>query len=337
MPKFLLLLLATTSLAGDWSSQPVEPRARPTNTAYTIGKRHWQIGLVDQDFGLFDNVQVGTTVPLWLFLVPNGHAKVTAIQTRKLDVALDGGAYWSDLQRFGVPGGDLLVTPIGWTASWIVHPNLSVHGGTGWTIARADGKLTAVQMAEGIQQVTGANVRKELVGALGDGGLYAGANLTLFQTRLSADLRFNRRDSLILTSNTYVWMSGLVAAGIEANDIGKGNTGTDLQVGGSARLRLPLNKSIPTSTTLSWQFDWRRLNLRVGLPLPPTNYFAYFQAFDLYWILGPSRRKAQAPPVEDTDTDTGDVDDTEDTEDTEDTDTGLAEPEDTGTDDTGTP
>src|SRR5262245_8583268 len=49
--KNLLLLLASTALAGDWSSMPIEPRARPTNTAYTVGARHWQVGLVDQDFG----------------------------------------------------------------------------------------------------------------------------------------------------------------------------------------------------------------------------------------------------------------------------------------------
>lgn len=344
MYKLLLLLLTTAAMSGEWSERPIEPRARPTNTAFTIGARHWQVGLVNQDYGLLDNLQIGTTGPLWFLVVPNGHVKLTAIQTKKLDFALDGGIYWSDLQRLGIPGGQITVTPVGGMASWIVTKNLSLHGGMGWIIAQASGKLTAPQIAQGLQQVTGANIEKELVGALGDGGgLFAGANLTLYQTRLSADWRFNRRDSLILTSNNFVWLNGLVAAGVAVEDIGQGADAADLEVGGSARLHLPLTKSVPATTTLSWQFDWRRFNLRLGVPLQFSNVFAYFQAVDMYWILGPDRRKTPAPPPKDTgtDDDTGETHDTgtssreqpPDVEETEEE--SESKTNDTGTDDTG--
>lgn len=279
----ITVALAPLALGGEWSEQEIDPKARPTGTAYTIGRYDWKLGLVEQDFGLFENAQVGTVAALWALGVANGHAKVDAIRTKSLDIAVDGGVYAASLEGLGVPNGRITVTPVGLLASGVVSKRLGVHGGVAWTIARADGRLTATDLADGIASVTGADVTKELKDVLGkDGGVYAGANLTLYQTRFSADWRFNRRDSLVLTSNTYVWLSGLVAAGVAADDVGS----AEVEVGASARVKVPLTESVPTLTTLSWQFSWRRTHLRVGVPLPLTNTFAYLQAFDLYWILG---------------------------------------------------
>ena len=325
----LSLALIQAASGGEWSEQPIDPKVRPNHTAYTVGKNHWQIGLVRQNYGILDNAQIGTQAPLWALGVVNGNAKVTAIQTPRLDVSIDGGAYWSSLAPFGVDG-DILATPVGWTASWAISDRFSLHGGTAWTLASANGRMGAPEIAQGIEAVTGADITAELTEVLGDQtGLYAGANLTLYQTRLSADVRFSRRDSLILTSNTYVFVSGLVAAGVAVDDI----EGVDVEAGASARVRVPLTESIPSLTTLSWQFDWRRVNLRVGVPLPLDNTFAWFQAVDLYLILGPSRRaEAAVEPVDDPGADdTG----TDSADDTGAEDTGEAPADDTGADDTG--
>ncbi len=301
----LSLLSTCTAPAGEWSSQEIAPKARSSpSTAYTIGKGVTQVGLVRQNVGLLDNLQIGTTAPLFALGVPNAQAKVTAIQTPKLDVSLDGGAYWTSLARFGVPDGDILVTPVGWTASWVISRRWSLHGGTAWTIARAQGSVSAAQIGQGLAAVTGADITEDLLPVVG-AGAYAGANLTLYQTRLALDYRLNRRDSLVLSSNTWVWANGLLAAGVEAQDLG----GVDVQGGASARVKIPLQESIPSLTTLCWQFDWRRANLRVGVPLPFENYFAWFQAFDFHVLLGKGRAApTPAPepePVEVDPTDTG--------------------------------
>ncbi|MEZ4240819.1 MAG: hypothetical protein R3F59_32620 [Myxococcota bacterium] len=266
-----------------WHRQPIEEKANPHGTAYTVGRGTWSLGLVEQELGLLDNLDVGVVTPLWALGVPNVHGKVTAVRTRRLDVALDAGAYSTGLARFGVPDGRLTVTPVGFTASGVVSRRFSVHGGAGWTLANAHGALHADDLSAAVLAATGADIRRELRQALGDGGgVYAGAHLTLFQTRFAADWRLNRRDSLVLASNTWVWMSGLAAAGVgvDAGD-------AELQVGASARVKVPLGNTLPSLTTLSWRFDWPRVDLRIGVPLSLSNPFAWFQAFDLQLVLGP--------------------------------------------------
>jgi hypothetical protein len=135
--------------AGEWSEQDIDPKARPTNTAYTIGRYDWKIGLVEQDFGLFENAQIGTVAALWALGVPNGHAKVDAIRTERLDIALDGGIFTRGLADLGVPGGHLTVTPIGVTGSGVISRHLGLHLGAGWTLAHADGRLTSRDIAAG--------------------------------------------------------------------------------------------------------------------------------------------------------------------------------------------
>ncbi len=67
----------------------------------------------------------------------------------------------------------------------------------------------------------------------------------------------------------------------------------------SARIRMPLRESIQALVSLSWQWSWRRFHLRLGLPLPPSNLFAYPQAVKLYWVLGKGKESPiEAPPVE---------------------------------------
>ena len=75
----------------------------------------------------------------------------------------------------------------------------------------------------------------------------------------------------------------------------------ELQIGTTARFRTALGESLPALVTVSWQFSWERLHLRVGIPLTrgAPALFALPQAFRLYWVLGPlGGPSAQAaPPV----------------------------------------
>jgi hypothetical protein len=303
-------LLALLLLGGDWSRQPIDPKANPDGTAYTIGAKTVRIGLVNQQIGLLDNLDVGTRVPLWALGVANVGGKVHAIQTKRIDVALSGELLSASLEPFGVPGGNIRVTPIGWRASGLLHRRFSVHGGTAWTIADASGSLRGPQLIDALESVTGADLGRTLGRELGDAGVYGGATLTLFQTQLMADYRLNRRDSIVLRSNNYLYVQGLVAAGV---DVGEQANGTEVEAGVSARVKVPLTESVPTLTTLSWQMQWRRAALRVGVPLPLRNTFAWLQAVDFYVLLGkgrPAPPPAPAPPPPPEDTGTKPDDDT---------------------------
>ena len=78
------VLACAVASGGEWSGQDIDPKARPSGTAYTIGRYDWKLGLVEQDFGLFENAQIGTVAALWALQVANGHAKVDAIRTKRL-------------------------------------------------------------------------------------------------------------------------------------------------------------------------------------------------------------------------------------------------------------
>jgi len=291
MCAFLLLLSLVPAWAGEWSEQPIEPKALPDGTAYTIGTRTYRVGLVKQQVGVLDNLDLGTRAPLWALGLVNVHGKVTAIQTKRVDVALDGEYINTSLDRFGVPDGRLTLYPVGWTASWMIGKRVSLHGGTGWMVASAEGQLDSAALGDGIAAVTGADIGDVLGDELGQGGVYGGANVSLFQTRFQAEYRLNRRDSIVLRSNNWLYLNALVAAGLASGT----DQGTEVSAGASARVRVPLTDSLQALTTLSWQFSWRRANLRLGVPIPLNNTFAWLQAVDFYVLLGKGR---QAPVPE---------------------------------------
>lgn len=290
-----LLFGVWSALAGEWAQQPIDPRSNPDGTAYTLGTRTWRLGLVKQQVGVLDNLDIGTRLPLWAFGAANLHAKVNAVSVGRFDAALDGEIIAVPLGALGIPDGRMTVYPAGWTASGRVSDRFSVHGGTGWTVAKAEGRLGGEEIASAIAAVTGADISETLAKELGNTGLYAGANLTLFQTRFQLEYRMNHRDSLVLRSNTWVYLDALVAAGVDTE---AGNGGTEVQAGASARVRVPLTESIQSLTTLSWQFNWRRARLRVGLPLPLDNSFAWLQAVDFYVLLGKGRAAPTPQPAD---------------------------------------
>ncbi len=282
----LFMLLMGLAQAGEWAQKPIDTKVTTNGTAYTIGKGQARLGAVNQDFGLLHNTSIGTTLGLWPFYIPNAHTKITAIQTPKLDVALDAGWLYYDLDHLNIPNSTMTVTPVGWTGSWTPHQRVGVHAGTGWILASANGRLSAVQIAKGVYALTGANIKRDLVGALGnDGGVYAGANLTMFQTRFGLEYRLNRRDAIVFRSTSWLGLRGLIAAGVAVNN----SADVDLEIGGSARIHVPLRQELPSLTTLSWQWSWRRVQAKVGIPLPVWNYYAYVQAIDIVVLLGPER------------------------------------------------
>jgi len=289
----VLMGMVGLAMAGEWSQQPIAPKALPDGTAYTLGTQTWRLGLVKQQVGVLDNVDIGTRAPLWVLGLPNGHAKITAIQTQRVDASIDGEVITTGLDRFGVPGGRLTLYPVGWTASWMISNRFSLHGGTGWAMGSVEGELTAAQLADAIGSSSGADLGDVFVDSLGDTRLYGGANVTLFQTRLQAEVRLNRRDSIVLRSTNWLYVNALVAA-TAGKEIGE--NGTEVDAGASARVRVPLTDSLQALTTLSWQFQWRRASLRVGIPLPFDNTFAWLQAVDAYVLLGKSRKKASPSP-----------------------------------------
>lgn len=275
-----LLLWVNLSMGGPWAQQEPELKLPTDFSAYTVGRNHGRVGIFDQDFGVWDNVDLGTTAALFLLGVPNAHAKVQAIQSTTFDVAFDVAWAGYDLEKHqDVPGGYLTVVPLGWTASWVASPKFSLHFGSAWLLATARGQVSLDQLGEGLAVAVGADLSDELANSLEDGGgLYAGAHLNLSQLRVAADYRVNRRDSIVLQTNTFLLLSGDLSGGYVTED-------ETVQVGASAHLEKPLTDQLQGVVTLSWQFAWERWYLRVGLPVPTQTIPLLWipQAFEFYW------------------------------------------------------
>lgn len=294
----LFSLLLGSALADDtpWGKREIDPKARVVGTAYTVEQFGWRIGPLAQTFGVLDNLQIGTQlVPLALG-APNVQGKVTAIQLPRFDVAVDAGVYFVELGRFsGTLGFDddfdaRLVAPrIGWRGSWAISKRWSLHFGSGIYIFDASGQVGVADLATAVATLAGADIEDELRTVLGDStDALADIRLVLPQTRFSVDFRFNRRHSLILTSNAFPLLRAQLNAGAET----EASDGTVVVEGGAyAGVAGPLPETFGTLTTLSWQFDWRRGNLRLGIPLNPTNPIAWTQAVDLNLMFGKSRSK----------------------------------------------
>jgi hypothetical protein len=256
------MLFVSTAIASDWSTQPIEPKIPTGFSAYTLGRNHARIGLFDQDYGLWDNVDVGTTGAAWIIGLANVHGKVTAVQSKSFDIAFSAAWNGYSLEKLGIPGGRIDVIPLGFTASWVASPPFSLHFGGAWLLADARGEFGLDTLGEGLATAIGVDMSEELDSALGDAGaLYAGANLTLSQAHLAADYRINRRDAVVVQVNSFLLLSGSISGGYATED-------DSVQVGASAHITKPLTDQLQSVITASWQFSWPRWYLRIGVPVP---------------------------------------------------------------------
>jgi hypothetical protein len=277
-----MVVALSNALAGEWARGPIEPKLPTDYSAYTLGRNHGRVGLFDQDYGLWTNVDLGITAPLFVLGVPNLHGKIQAITSDSFDIGLDAGWYGYDLEKkLQVPGGYLSVASLGWRASWVASPPFSIHFGTGWLVASAQGEIGLDQLGSGLESAIGANLGEELANATGASGaaLYAGADVTVSQLRLAADYRINRRDSVVVQSNTFLLLTGTLSGGYDSGEEG-------VEVGATAHIEKPLTDQLQSVLTASWQFSWPHWYLRVGLPVPTKTIPLWWipQAFEVSWV-----------------------------------------------------
>jgi hypothetical protein len=276
------LLLSTSADATEWKSREINPKRNTDFSAYTVQHKHGRLGLTTIRYGLMDNVDLGINNFYLLFGAPNLSAKVTAIQTKPIDVSLQGQVVTYGLGAFGVDG-QLNATPLGWTASWKISEKTGLHAGSDWLIARVNAELSPEQLGDALGTLLGTDITKEFQG-LGMGA-YAGANVTIAKTRFAFDWRLNGRDTLVVQLYNYTYLTGIIASGGSST----ADNGTETSVGATARITTPLSQTIPTTLTISWQWSWRRLNLRVGAPIstnPASIVSGIPVAFKLNWLLG---------------------------------------------------
>lgn len=285
-----------------WIDLPIQQKVRTDGTAWTVGKGHVRLGLFKQTWGVLDNADLSTNAGLWLLGLPNGSAEITAIQTRHLDVGVRAGATWLDLERLSdIPEGKATLVPVGVMGSLLLGRRASVHLGGTWNIFDASGEYTTEQLAQGIATATGVSLDPALLDVLqgidDSSDIYAGAHVVLTQSHLDADVHINRRDSLVLRTTTFLMLQGSVQGGYRSESSDENSV--TAEIGPSARLTIPLQDQLSVLSSISYQASFKRLQVRVGLPLVQGGLWiaALPQAFSLSWTLGPmpDERAALSP------------------------------------------
>jgi len=282
-----LVFFVQSALAGPYKDLEIDPTVLQDVTAYTLQKKEWRLG-TGIYYGLLDNVEIGTKVIPMIapLLVPNASAKVTAIQTPKFDLSLRSGILFRSIPTDNIDIR-IFAYPLAWKGSWLMHRKFSMHFGSSMLMIRLEGDVNTASVAKELEGILGSNFENELAKEIGPKLNLASIDLRLTQTQLAFDYRFNRRDSLIFTADTWLALSGTVIAGAELTD----GEGAEVSAGLASRFKVPVKDGFRTTATASWQWSWQRFHLRVGVPIPIGDAWlvAIPRAFNLYWLLGGSR------------------------------------------------
>jgi len=278
-----LLLLAPAADAQD-APEP-DPRRLVDVTAFTVPHKTWRVGLSRIDYGLTDNVSVGTR-PLFLALGGNINAKITAIDTERLGLSVSASTLSVYSTWIGAITGSegssasLSVSPISVRGTWIATPKWSAHLGSTWNTGALSGQLNGDQLESLIGAVIGSSV--DFSEAFGDENtLYADASgrFVLRQANFALEWRRTPKATWIFESNSYVNASILVVG-----TVGTSSEEGEVGAGAAASFESSL-EGFPTASSIAWQRHWDRFNLRLGIPLTFNNPFSYTQAFTLYWMI----------------------------------------------------
>ena len=264
-----------------WRQAPIDPAYESSFSAYTVGHKRLRAGLMNIDYGLLDNLHVGTAPMLDLLRIYNLHGKVTAIQTERVDLSVEAtGMVWSGSWGEDLESLTITAWPLTATGSILITERLSLHLGYRWENVDVTGAFDSEDLVHGLASALGVDLSDELYDALeGQGAFYGGGRVTLGQSRLAVDCRLNRRDSLILQVWRYNNLNARIDAGAAVDET--------MEAGAAVHVQQPLEGVFAATSSIAYQMTLPRLRLRVGIPISgpdalPTMYLP--QAFELYWL-----------------------------------------------------
>ncbi|HSY38553.1 MAG TPA: hypothetical protein VLA79_03465, partial [Polyangia bacterium] len=175
-------------------------------TAYMVGKHTLKIGILAFEYGIMQQLSIGTDPPSWALravtsvLVPNLHLKLQILDRDPVAVAVLAADYYADISTDNV-NGNVFDVPLSLFVSVKVHPRITLHAEGSYVYAHVVG--------------TGDITRATLHGATA-----ASAG----QVGLMAQFRLTRIFSLTATGRYQFWVSDLPLSG--TSNIDPYTTGT---------------------------------------------------------------------------------------------------------------
>jgi hypothetical protein len=241
------------------SALPPNPQATTDFTAYTLEPGELKVGLLSVGVGVLPNIQITSMPALYYAGLPNLSAKVNALHVGPLDIAITGNRTW-----LSQPGFESAITGGGAIASLRIAPAWSIHGGVSYVGLSAKGTpdLCSISplLTDNVDIGLCDEPRSEPV-AVESGSAFGidGNDLygELMMVRAATDIRFNRRDSIILQA------SAVPFARVQLNE--------DIEVPDIAQLDqvLSFDGKVPVSAaymaSIAYQMAWKNVHLRVGV------------------------------------------------------------------------
>lgn len=275
------------------SRLPNNPYTHTDFTAYTLEWGETRVGLASVRAGVLPRTQVGTIPAALSIGALNGNAKVDMLRVGPVDVAATGAHY-----RFSRDGFTAQNTQLGGVTSVQVKPMWSMHVGGRWQATRAEGVPSfennpwildlvdpslnqQAQQAEQAGVATQEDVYARAQSEYSDSFLESRA----FTLKVASDIRFNRRDSLIIQAQANLWSSfdsTMDLGDIPAEDQYAKMAIEGLQAEGIRDTYI---------TSVAWHFSWHRADLRLGAGLSSVPGAWVTQTADFAWRFGgPTRR-----------------------------------------------
>ena len=195
--------IETTTVQAPPPAEAPPPKPIPEldeRTAYMVGKHTLKLGILAFEFGILQQLSIGTEPPAWLLrtvidiLVPNLHLKYQILDRDPVAVAVLVAGYYASLNRDNI-NGNLIDIPISAFVSVKLTPRITLHAEGAYVYARVIGTGDVTQAS--LHGATAAN---------------AG------QVGLMLQYRLTRIFSLTATGRYQFWVSDLPLSGTTTID-----------------------------------------------------------------------------------------------------------------------
>lgn len=255
-------------------------------TAYTLELGETKLGLGAMTVGVLPRVQIGTVPTLDVLGVYNAQAKFNLLRVGPVDVAVGGSHYQLPVGEFTAHQSNVSSTlSVQVTEPWSLHltGSFATLGAQGTPEL---GELSPLILtAAGNPDLSGAQGVVDT--ATNHTPLDAKARTATL--RVASDVRFNRRDSIVLQASAMVW--GDVNTGVDPADLppilGLDAALAATQIEGA----LPISQTYVASA--AWQFQWKRAELRVGGGVSSVPGAWLMQSTEFAWRFGGETKRGE--------------------------------------------
>lgn len=207
-------------------------------SAYMVGAKRLKLGILAFEYGLTEQVSIGTDPPPWAaravvsVLLPNLHVKFAFFQRGPVTLALHVAGYYGLLKDQGSASGSVVDVPVSGFGSFRLHPRLWLHEELTYVFVHAFG-----------------------TGDLNEAGVKGQVATQALQTGTVVEWRVTRIFSILASGRVGLWTSPLAFNGTGAPD-----PYTSINLDGTAEARV----QHPWNLTAGVGFFWRHFRLLAG-------------------------------------------------------------------------